>query len=97
MPADSPAITSDLRHLRRLAAALPEAQASRDRPCLLLHGTALDSARLTYGQLMPRLGQTFRVFALDWPGYGQSDKPETEYTMAFYAGVLERFVSHLKR
>lgn len=39
---------------------------------VLLHGTAIDSARLTFGSMLPELGQSFRVYAPDWPGYGQS-------------------------
>ena len=93
MPADSPFtsnyITLDGLKLHYLSAG------DQGPLLLLLHGTALDSAELTYGHLLPELGKTFRVFALDWPGYGKSDKPVTEYTMAFYEGVLERFITHL--
>lgn len=64
-------------------------------PLLLLHGTALDSGRLTYGAVLSGLAQHFKVFALDWPGYGASDKPERDYTMDFYQGVLLEFVEHL--
>ena len=94
MPADPP-ITSNYVTLNGLRLHYLSA-GDRGPPLLLLHGTALDSAALTYGQLIPRLGQRFRVFALDWPGYGKSDKPVTEYTMAFYEGVLEHFVSYLE-
>ncbi len=64
-------------------------------PLLLLHGTALDSGRLSYGALLPELARHFQVFALDWPGYGDSDKPKLEYTMDFYQKVLHGFVDHL--
>ena len=63
---------------------------------LLLHGTALDSAQLTYGHLIPELAKTHHVIALDWPGYGASDKPKLEYTMAFYESVLAAFVARLE-
>ncbi|CAN5907861.1 alpha/beta fold hydrolase [soil metagenome] len=64
-------------------------------PLLLLHGTALDSGLLTYGEMLPELAEHFQVFALDWPGYGDSDKPKLEYTMDFYQDVLREFVDHL--
>ena len=64
-------------------------------PLLLLHGTALDSGFLTYGELLPELAKRFQVFALDWPGYGDSDKPALEYTMDFYQKILRAFVTHL--
>ncbi len=64
-------------------------------PLLLLHGTALDSGLLSYGALLPELAERFQVFALDWPGYGDSDKPRLEYTMNFYNDVLQGFVDRL--
>ena len=64
-------------------------------PLILLHGTALDSARLSYAQLIPQLAQRFTVIALDWPGYGESDKPQLEYSMDFYHTVLSEFIEHL--
>ena len=94
MPADSP-VTSSYITLNGLKLHYLSA-GDRGPPLLLLHGTALDSAKLTYGQLMPKLSQNFRVFALDWPGYGKSDKPVTEYTMAFYEEVLRAFVTYLE-
>lgn len=43
-------------------------------PLLLLHGTAIDSAALSYGPSLPRLAEQRRVIALDWPGYGTSER-----------------------
>lgn len=94
MPANSP-VTSSYITLNGLKLHYLSA-GDQGPPLLLLHGTALDSAELTYGQLMPTLGQNFRVIALDWPGYGKSDKPVTEYTMAFYEGTLRDFITHLE-
>ena len=62
----------------------------------MLHGTALDSARLTYGALIPELAKTHRVIALDWPGYGHSDKPNIDYTTDFYQQVLLGFIAKLE-
>ena len=65
-------------------------------PLLLLHGTALDSAQLTYGALIPELARHYRVIAPDWPGYGKSDKPKLEYSMQFYEAILTAFIKELK-
>ena len=70
-------------------------EAGHGKPLLLLHGTALDSAELTYGALLPELAAERRVIALDWPGYGKSDKPAAAYTMRFYQDVLATFVNRL--
>lgn len=60
---------------------------------LLLHGTALDSASLTYGQHIAYLAQKHRVYALDWLGYGESDKPAIAYSTALYAQHLRAFIA----
>jgi pimeloyl-ACP methyl ester carboxylesterase len=35
------------------------------------------------------------VFAPDWPGYGQSDKPDLGYAMGFYVDFLGRLMDAL--
>jgi pimeloyl-ACP methyl ester carboxylesterase len=64
-------------------------------PVLLLHGGGLDSAGFTYRHTIGPLSKEHRVFAPDWPGYGQSDRPDVEYTVPFYVGFLERLVAAL--
>lgn len=55
-----------------------------DAPVLLLHGVGLDSASLAYGLNIGPLSRYFKVFAPDWPGYGERDKPAVEYTTEFF-------------
>jgi pimeloyl-ACP methyl ester carboxylesterase len=43
------------------------------RPVLLLHGGGLDAAGLSLRNTIPALAEQHRVFAPDWPGFGQSD------------------------
>jgi pimeloyl-ACP methyl ester carboxylesterase len=57
-------------------------------PVLLLHGGGIDSAGFSYKYAIEPLARSHRVFAPDWPGYGESDKPGVEHTMDFYAGFL---------
>ena len=67
-------------------------EAGEGPPLLLLHGTAIDSATLSYGPAMPTLGQRHRVLALDWPGYGRSERPSVNLTMDGYVELLVAFM-----
>ncbi len=62
-------------------------------PLVLLHGTAFDSADLSYGASLPALAKRHRVLALDWPGYGESEAPRTEMSMDDYVDLLDAFLS----
>jgi pimeloyl-ACP methyl ester carboxylesterase len=53
-------------------------------PVLLLHGGGTDSASLSWRLTIEPLADYFRVFAPDWPGYGESDKPAIQYTTDYY-------------
>ncbi|WP_218079223.1 alpha/beta fold hydrolase [Anthocerotibacter panamensis] len=64
-------------------------------PVILLHGGALDSASLSYKYLLAPLAQNHRVFAPDLPGYGRSDKPYIEYTLAYYLRFLGKLMDAL--
>lgn len=66
-----------------------------DAPVLLLHGGGYDSASLSYKYAIGPISEQHRVFAPDWPGYGQSDKPELEYTTEYYVGFLGRLMEAL--
>ena len=47
------------------------------RPLLLLHG--LGASVATWRDNIGPLSQAFRVYALDLPGHGDSDKPDIDY------------------
>ncbi len=64
-------------------------------PVVLLHGGGLDYSRLSYGLTIGPLSRRHRVFALDWPGYGYSDRPRISYTTGFFVGFLDRFIASL--
>jgi pimeloyl-ACP methyl ester carboxylesterase len=57
-------------------------------PVLLLHGGGYDSAFLSYKQSIEPISKYHRVFAADWPGYGESDKPKMGYSTEYYVGFL---------
>jgi pimeloyl-ACP methyl ester carboxylesterase len=64
-------------------------------PVVLLHGGGIDSASFTYRHLIGPVAAGHRVFAPDWPGYGNSDKPDLDYTMDFYVDFLVHLIDAL--
>lgn len=62
---------------------------------ILLHGAGVDSALLSWGEVIPLLAQYYRVVAADLPGYGESGRIDGEYSLPFYTeiakGVIEAF------
>jgi pimeloyl-ACP methyl ester carboxylesterase len=67
------------------------------RPIVLVHGVGIDSATVSWRDVFPDLAEEYRVYALDLPGYGDSDPvpdgvvPDT----AYYADVLAAFFESL--
>ena len=64
-------------------------------PVLLLHGGGFDSASLSYGPTIGPISRYRRVFAPDWPGYGESDKPKMRYSTEYYVDFLGRLMDGL--
>jgi pimeloyl-ACP methyl ester carboxylesterase len=62
---------------------------------LLLHGGGYDSASLSYKLSIEPISQYHRVFALDWPGYGESDKPKMGYSTEYYVYFLGHLMDAL--
>ena len=68
---------------------------------MLLHGGGLDSAELSWELLIPELAKKARVIALDWPGYGQSDKPNvlsggrSSINIDYYLSFFPKFLNTL--
>ncbi|NLM20662.1 MAG: alpha/beta hydrolase [Peptococcaceae bacterium] len=62
---------------------------------ILLHGAGVDSALLSWEEVIPLLSPHYQVIAPDLPGYGASDRISGEYTLAFYTrivkGIIEAF------
>src|SRR5690625_1591506 len=70
-------------------------QAGSGPPLVLLHGTAIDSAQLSYGPSLRELARQHTVIALDWPGYGLSERPQDELTTADLVMLLAEFLDEL--
>lgn len=61
-------------------------------PLVLCHGIGLDAAAVSWRHALPVLAADRRVYAPDFPGHGDSEKPTTRYTTAFFRDVLEAFL-----
>jgi pimeloyl-ACP methyl ester carboxylesterase len=66
-------------------------------PVVLLHGGGVDAAGFSWKYAIGALADSgHRVFAPDWPGYGDSDHPDIEYTIEYYVGVLSQILDALE-
>jgi len=57
-------------------------------PLVFLHGIGLDAATVSWRHALPAVADERTVYALDLPGHGDSDKPDRDYTTAFYRETL---------
>jgi len=67
-------------------------------PLVLLHGGGLDSAMLSWKEVMAALPETYTAYAVDMLGYGKSSKPDDMAGSEFYEkhfACLEDVVSQL--
>lgn len=68
-------------------------------PIVLLHGAGLDSAMLSWKEVINLLPNNYTVYAIDLLGYGNSDKPENMSGDGFYKNhidCLENIINQLK-
>lgn len=61
---------------------------------LLLHGWA--SNYKCFNQVIPLLKDKYRVLALDYPGFGESEMIRTSFSVDDYADIVVKFLEELK-
>lgn len=61
-------------------------------PVLLLPAFSTVSTRTEMGEIARILSSQFQVVALDWLGFGQSDRPSLDYQPSLYHQLLKDFV-----
>jgi pimeloyl-ACP methyl ester carboxylesterase len=62
-------------------------------PVVMLHG--LNDCHLTWEFLAPELENDRRLFLLDLPGHGRSERPDTGYELVWYARVVASWLESL--
>jgi pimeloyl-ACP methyl ester carboxylesterase len=60
-------------------------------PVVLIHGLGQNGAR-DWSRLLPALADRYAIYALDLPGFGQSDKGDRLYSPASFAGAIENVI-----
>lgn len=67
------------------------------QPIVLVHGAGPDAADVSWKKAVPALTGSYRVYALDLPGYGESDRvPQNVVpTTDVYVGVLDVLLREL--
>jgi 2-hydroxy-6-oxonona-2,4-dienedioate hydrolase len=63
-------------------------------PVLLMHG--LGGSIESWMNNIVELAKSFRVIAVDLPGFGLSDKPKMSYTIKFYKEFVVQFLKQLQ-
>ena len=63
------------------------------QPVLLLPAFSTVSTRTEMASLAQRIALEYQVIALDWPGFGDSDRPRLDYQPALYHQFLQDFVT----
>jgi len=61
-------------------------------PIVLLHGIYAGASSYEWRKNFDALGEHFTVYALDWLGFGLSDKPKIRYTGQLYVEILLDFL-----
>jgi 2-hydroxy-6-oxonona-2,4-dienedioate hydrolase len=68
-------------------------EGSSDKNIILVHGLGGSAER--WLKVIPLLSTKYRVIAPDMIGFGDSDKPSTDYTIEFFAKFLSSFIDYL--
>ena len=61
---------------------------------VLIHGWTMNVDN--WREQIPACSQKYRVVAIDLPGHGQSDKPETTYSMEYFARAIDAVLRDAK-
>lgn len=65
-----------------------------DDTIVLLHGAGVDSAMLSWTEVIPLLSAKYKVIAPDLPGYGESDRIDGEYSLEFYTNIVKEIIEN---
>lgn len=63
------------------------------RPLLLVHSMMLGASSAEWDAVIGSLAENYHVYAVDLPGFGNSDCPKEPWTAYQYAQLLHRFIT----
>lgn len=67
--------------------------AGSGHPIIFIHNGGSDHRVWDYQT--EYFARTHSVYAVDLPGYGESDRPDTEFSLSFYVNYIEHFIDRL--
>lgn len=65
------------------------------KPLLLLHSTLSGASSVEYSGMIQHLSKKYKVYVLDFIGYGISDKPKITYTAYLYVQLISDFIKEV--
>ena len=65
----------------------------KGEPVLLIHGLNAGCSHMEWKELQESLSQNYRVYALDFLGYGESSKPNITYSAYLFASQINAFIN----
>ncbi len=69
-------------------------EAGEGRPLLFLHG--LGGSWEDWSASLQSFASSHRAMAIDFPGFGDSDKPDVDYSIEWLTGIVEKFLEERK-
>ena len=69
-------------------------EAGEGQPVLFLHG--LGGSWEDWAANLQSFAPSYRAMAIDFPGFGDSDKPDVEYSIEWLRGIVEKFLEERK-
>ncbi|OPJ59588.1 alpha/beta fold hydrolase [Clostridium oryzae] len=70
-------------------------QGCNSKKLVFLHGGGLDSALLSWKEVIELMGSEYDIYAIDLLGYGESDKPDITYSIPMYVELLHDILQQL--
>ncbi|MEL7312537.1 MAG: alpha/beta hydrolase [Pseudomonadota bacterium] len=90
-----PPLDGDLHQLHGRAGRLAYYVQGNGPPVLLVHSINAAGSAYEMRPLVERLCKEHRVYAVDLPGFGLSDRSDRDYNIALYATAVEDMLAHI--
>jgi pimeloyl-ACP methyl ester carboxylesterase len=62
---------------------------------VFVHGGALDNAMMSWKEVIELMGNKYDIYAVDMLGFGESDKPDIQYSIPMYVEFLYDVIRQL--